>query len=471
MKDTKFNILFLLLPDKDKKRFIEFLNSPFHNNSPRLSKLGTYFHTHKKTAKEEAFAHVYGSKRKYSDILFRRLMNGLLEELKKFISVSAFLNDKVEENTFLLKSLKEMGQEKMLDEVLSKQTKLIASISKNDSSFYYKKFLLETEKYEFNLSQKQLKLESQFSNIFSSLEDFYLFNKLKYYCHALNQKNIIKADFQVLYKEEILKNLKEGRHKSNAGIMIYYYILLLLLEEGEESNYKKVKKMLRDKHSLFVQAEARDMLVFIQNYCIRQINKGLSVYLKEIFYLYQFSVEKKLVYENGYISPQTFKNIVSTALRLKKGNWAQEFIRKYASRIVKQHSSNSFNYNMANVYYSQKKYGACLKLLQQVNFKEAFYGLDAKVLFLKTFYEQGDYEALDRFWFSFYMYVKRNRYISDAHKTGYLNFLKFTRKLMVVDESNVQKLEQLKIAVQNTKPVSNINWLLEMLEEKMSRSE
>ncbi len=466
MKNTKFYILFLLLSSKDKKRFLEFLCSPFHNKSPRLEKLGEYFYSHKKPIKEQAFQYVYSTKRKYNDVLMRRLMNGLLEDLKKFISVTQFLDAKIETNTFLVNGLKEMKQEKLLDEVLSKQTKLISDNLKNDSSFYYNRFLLETEKYAMNLSQKQLKLESRFSQIFSSLEEFYLFNKLKYYCHALNQKNIIKTDFQILYREEILKNLKEGHYKTNAGVMIYYHILLLLLEEDEGINYKKVKKLLQENHYLFAQAEARDMLVFAQNYCIKQINRGRINYLKEVFYFYQFSIEKNLVYENGFISPQTFKNIVSTALRIKKGKWAQLFIKNYSTKVIKQHRANTFNYNMANVHYSQKQYGACLKLLQQVNFKEAFYGLDAKVLMLKTFYEQKDFEALDRFWFSFYMYVKRNHYISDAHKTSYLNFLKFTRKLMTVSNSDISKLKKIKTEIQNTKPISNINWLLEMVGKK-----
>ena len=104
---------------------------------------------------------------------------------------------------------------------------------------------METEKYAFNISQKQLKLESQFSTLFSTLEEFYLFNKLKYYCHAINQKNIVKTDFQILYQDEILKNLKAGYYKNNPGVMIYYHTLLLLLEEGESDNYKQLKNLLK----------------------------------------------------------------------------------------------------------------------------------------------------------------------------------------------------------------------------------
>ena len=210
------------------------------------------------------------------------------------------------------------------------------------------------------------------------------------------------------------------------------------------------------------------MLVFAENHCIKQINRGNILYLEEIFYFYLFSIGKNLIYEKGFISPQTFKNIVSTALRLKKEKWAQSFIKKYAEKVVKQNQANAFNYNMANVHYSQEQYGACLKLLQKVNFKEAFYGFDAKVLMLKTFYEQGDYYALDRFWFSFYMYIKRNHYISDTHKTSYLNFLKYTKKLVAVNKTDVLKIADIKTEIQNTQPISNINWLLEMVKKKLS---
>ena len=128
MKTSKFYVLFLSLQNKDKKRFLDFLLSPFHNHSPRLVKLGEYFVKHTKVIKEDAYAYVYGAKKKYSDVLMRRLMNGLLVELKKFISITQFLDDKIEFNTFLLKGINEMNQEKMQNEVLLKQTKLIVGI-------------------------------------------------------------------------------------------------------------------------------------------------------------------------------------------------------------------------------------------------------------------------------------------------------------------------------------------------------
>lgn len=467
MQHTKFYDLYFALPSREQKHFLTFLQSPFFNQSPRLVKLGEYFLANKKPMKEEAFAYVYTAKRKYNDVLMRRLMNSLLEELKRFMEVSSFLDSKMEKNTFLLRKCKELNQEKMLNEVLGRQEQLITKFPKSDSTFYYHQFLLETEKYSFNLIRQQIKVESRLPQIFGSLEQFYLFNKLKYYCHALSQKNIIKTNFQILYKEEILKNIKEGYYKNSPGIMIYYHIMAILLEEEEEKNFRILKNLLKTNFSLFVHEEARDMHLFAQNYCIKQINKGNSDYLKEVFYFYQFTIDKNILYENGRIPPQTFKNIVTTALRLKKLKWSQAFIKNYVAKVGEKHQANAYRYNMANLYYYQQKYGACLKLLQEVDFKEAFYGFDAKVLLFKTFYEQGDYEALDRFWFSFYMYVKRNRFISDAHKTSYLNFLKFTRKLMVADKSNQQKMEQLKAAIQHAKPISNINWLLEMVEKKL----
>jgi hypothetical protein len=81
MINSKFAVLFLLLTKQDRNRFLAFLHSTFHNNSPRLLRLGEYFQAHKRPVKEDAFTYVYSAKRKYSDVLMRRLMNGLLEEL------------------------------------------------------------------------------------------------------------------------------------------------------------------------------------------------------------------------------------------------------------------------------------------------------------------------------------------------------------------------------------------------------
>lgn len=464
---TKLFLLFQSLSGTEQQQFISTLSNSAFNNSPRLSKFGAYLLATTNPNREGAFKHIYGKTRAYNDLLFRQLENNLLNLLKKFIAGYEFQYDDISEKFYELKSYKKSNLVSMQQETLKKISTQLNSHSQKDSEFYYKSFHYYTEEYLFQLNNNLKQGEQVLKNLANSLEEFYLYNKLKYYCIAINQKNIIQIQNEIISIGALVSQLQIEHYKHNPGILIYYYILLTLTKPEEEDNFVQLEKNILKNFKLFTDKEANDMFVFAQNYCIKQSNKGNLNYLDTLFKFYSISVENSLLINNGTFPPQSFKNIVAVALRLKKIKWVEHFIKTFYKIIVDEHRKNAYNYNFANLYYYKKDYKKCLTHLQEVDFKNMFYGFDAKILLIKTYFEKGDYEALDGFLYSFYMFIKRNKFISAIHKTNYLNFMLYLKKLMKLKKYALPKqIQQIETAITNAKDVTNKTWLLEMLEAK-----
>ncbi len=466
MQNLRVVSLLNSLSKKEKIVFLQYLRSPFFNYTRRLIRLAEYLIKTQKPEKEKAFQYIHETKKsKYDDLAMRHVMMRLLDLLKNFIAYQTLFEDKLVVNLYLLKGLRKKNQSYLHKEILDSTQLLTERSALKDDTYYYYCYKLELEKNTLQQIGRNRIMEPNLPSILQSINELYLYTTLKYYCHTLNQKNVYANIPEMLFKEEFLKHLKVNDYKHNPGILIYHNIMLTLTDGEDEKHYTSLKALLNKYVGNFSKEEAREMYVFAQNFCIKQINKGNSKYLKKIFELYKTTLETEIVFENDCLSPQSFKNIVATALRLKKLDWCKKFIKNYHNRIIPEHKQNAYKYNMARLFFYEKKYKNCLQLLQEVNYKDAFYGFDSKVLLLKTFYEQKDYEALEHFILSFWMFVKRNKHLSETHKKSYLHLMSFIRKIVRIGGDKI-KLKKIREEIKNTQPIADANWLIEMIEVK-----
>jgi hypothetical protein len=123
---------------------------------------------------------------------------------------------------------------------------------------------------------------------------------------------------------------------------------------------------------------------------------------------------------------------------------------------------------MARVYFFRKEYDKVLELLQQVEYDDVFYLLDAKLTLVKTFYELKEFESLSALLDSFKMLLRRKKIISDEYRIIYTRFILFLKKLIQANEK--KKLLVLKDELQNARQVADISWLKEKVEEMLSKN-
>ena len=121
---------------------------------------------------------------------------------------------------------------------------------------------------------------------------------------------------------------------------------------------------------------------------------------------------------------------------------------------------NAWRYNLAFFYFQQEKYKSAMQLLIQVEFKDTLNNLDARRMLLKSYFELGEYDALDSLLDSFSRYINRQKELG-YHKDNYLNLIRFVKK--VIHTNDKEKLEKLKISILNTSALAEKEWLLEKI--------
>ena len=260
--------------------------------------------------------------------------------------------------------------------------------------------------------------------------------------------------------------MEEIDYEQYPPIALYYQIYLTLTDTENEEHYFKLRALL-DKYGLQFQAdEAKDVLYMAaQNYCIRKINKGNHKFTEEIFSLYEDLIQKGILIADGELSPWYFKNIVVVALRLGKYEWTEAFINNYSEHLPEAFRVNAVTYNLAQVYFYQKKHDKVIQLLQEVEYDDVAYNLGSKAMLLATYYETEEIEPLYSLFESFRAYLNRHKDIPVNRRRNYGNLIKFTKKLtrtMPGDESAIKKLKE---EIKSTKNIASVNWLKEKIAE------
>ena len=109
-------------------------------------------------------------------------------------------------------------------------------------------------------------------------------------------------------------------------------------------------------------------------------------------------------------------------------------------------------------------YQACLRLLAQTDYDDVFMSMDAKVMLLKVYYEEGEYSALESLLQSVSVFLQRQN-IMGYHREHYKNVIFFIKQLLQLPRASKEKVEELKTQVQQTEPLAERPWFLKQLEK------
>ena len=139
------------------------------------------------------------------------------------------------------------------------------------------------------------------------------------------------------------------------------------------------------------------------------INRGNQAYLLEALNLYKDMAATNLLTTNGKLSQFDYKNVVTTALRVKDFAFAGQFIYDYKNQLQPEERENAFTFNLARLHFYRKEYKQAMRLLQTIEYNDMFYQLDAKTTLLKCYYELGEYALLMSLKDSFVKLLRRKR--------------------------------------------------------------
>ncbi len=458
----------------EQNRLRKYIHSPYFNKNKGLIILFeeiTKYHNKVKSGKnvkpienEVLWSKIYPDK-KYEDVRFRKLRSDLLKLIEGFLAQQLFEENPLHQATYLIEAI---GRKKMkkLFESTSKTARKLADLQLlKPSNYYYYKYQIEKNLYQVKELEFKRFDKKNLEVIANNLDRFYLAEKLKYHCAILTQKSVNSHNYELLFIDEIIEHIKKYKYEEVPPIAVYYQQYLTLEEVDNETHYFEFKKMLRMHSDIFPKLEAQELYKSALNICIRNINKGRLTYYKEYFDLYEAILSKELIYVDGVLAPLHFKNIVVIALRLGKYEWTEKFIHEYQHRLPDANRENAVSFNLARLYFYQKRYDDVISLLQTVEYDDITYNLSSKTILIRTYYEIDEIDALDSLLESFRTYLGRQDKIPTQRKQNYLALVKFIRKLSRVIPGEQKSIKKIRAEFESSEGmISKDEWLKEKIE-------
>jgi hypothetical protein len=295
-----------------------------------------------------------------------------------------------------------------------------------------------------------------------ALDCYYWCNKLRIACDMASRSGVIKTGYDCFYLEELISLLPARPALAQEPAIQIYSCTLMMLQSGQAEHYQQLFALMQEHRGALAAAERHTLYHYLLNYCIRRINSGDSHYYRETWRLYQAMLEERVLLVNGYLSQWSFKNIVTTGIRLREFDWTASFMAAYQDRLPPEDCDNALAYNRAALGYARQDYDAALQYLQQVEFTDASYHIGTKIIQLKIYFETGAAEAFFSLVRAFEQYLRRQRELSDYRREANLNFVSLAKRafvLRLLPECDEKASAQWAEDLARLQPLANKEWL------------
>ena len=478
MKSTHLVKVLSALDAKELKKFDDWVKSPFFNKNKKVKTLWSFVLKHapkyddRDFTKEKAYYILFKNK-DYNSTQFNNIISDLLKLLFQYLAYQNFQKTSEFEKTCLMNELFAKGLNDSMLKISKRYQKAKARTPIRNSSHFFDNYLFYKQIDEYQLTQPTRDFNENLQLKNDELDLFYVATKLKIASDMASRNLVVQGNYDCHFLDEVLERIEKNFefYQAYPAITVYYNVIQTMTSK-DENYYFQLKDLLANNLSIFPKEELRVIYDYARNYCIRKINQGNSTYYKEILSLYQFLLDKQIIFKNGYLTQWDYKNIVTVGMRLKEYDWTEQFIHKYKIQLPPKEQENAYIYNMAVYHYERKAYEKSLLMLHEVRFTDASYHIGAKVIQIKSYYELDESEAFYSLIETFRIYIIRNRKLSEYRKKANLNFLKLVQKTFKLrDEAFIlskkvlqERRTMLQNDIKNLTPLINKTWLNQVID-------
>ncbi len=485
MIDTKLVQVLRVFSKKELKQLQTFIHSPLFNSNKKQYALNCELFDyiiqfapkfeHKKMSKEIAFQYLFPKKKQYRDQDMRYLLSNLLKLVEQYIVWQQINQDEWQEKMLLL----DFYEKKRLLKHFEGVKRILENYKKNDKKmpfkdveYYYNAFLLERKSsLVLNIRQKGQQ-NSGFQKRVHSLDQYYLLQQLYYYCEIISRAKVLgDQQYQAPLIEELLSFLPKSKYINNVSIALYYQATLMLKNIENIGNYRTLKELLHNHHALLEPMKMRNLYAYARNFCVWQPKERRAEFMKELLSLYDMQLSQGLLYENGYLIPPLFKNIVTTGLKIGDLVWTEHFIENNIEKVEPKYQQEVSDYNYAHLHFHQKKYVETIDLLIEKvenekvkvrKFEDIFYQVSARRLLIKAYYELDEFKIEDAF-NNLEVFLSMNKVtIAATTLERNRNFIKLCKrmyKLSPYAKGRQEKLSKIGADIDNTPQIADRKWI------------
>lgn len=410
-------------------------------------------------SQERLFAAAF-PKKKYDNRALRHTMSYLLDLVRRYLAIEEMESTGADYNYYLCRALRRRNLDELLDYEWKQAEKQLKSGPGRDARWHFDQYDLHLEKLEA-LAPRGRSASLDLQPIQQHLTVFYLSEMLRHACSALTHQAIGAQHHDTDFLDELLQLVDNGDWlKEHPAVALYYFLYRALREPGQPAFFEAWKAVLAAHAGKFASSELRDIHLLGINYCIRRMNSGQKEFIREAFELYRSGLAQNLLTENGWISGFTYKNVIRIGTALGEHDWVSLFFEQYKNSLHPRERESLYRYNLAFLHFRKQDFAQAMPLLQQLELEDRLNLLDARRMLLRSYYELGEFKALDSLLTSFAAYLRRQKDLG-YHRDLNLNLVRFTRRLLETRRSDRQAMKKLAEEVEGTEQIAEKAWLLE----------
>lgn len=456
--------LFFALNKREKKRFMQFLASPYHNRRQDIAELAVVLANYEEAgavpAKVNLWKRIY-PKKKFVDSSWRLLLSALSQQVERFLAVESVLDDEFELKIKVAEALEERISTRLHDKLLRESHRILEREEVRNAEYWLREYRYQEAYYRRALTRQPEK-DDHFGALSYSADRAFLAMKFRQNMWLLNHEQVYQWGYQATAIDRYILSLPEAEVEDIPALRLYYYGVQVLLQPENEQAFRQFTNSLFTQAEHLPDSEARDLYLLAINFGVRQVNSGYRAYFRQVMDLYQSGLEQGYLLRKGVLSRFTYHNIVTTALQIQDLAYAETFIEKWTGKLERRYRDRMYNFNRAKIAYASQRYDDALPLLQQANYHDPLLNLGARTLLLKIYFELGEWEVLQSHLDAFSSYLRRKPGIS-YHRTNYRNLIRFTRRLLKNEQANDTETEKLRLQIVDTATLTEKDWLLAQL--------
>lgn len=467
---SKIYTIYSCLSKKQLKRLELFFQSRFLvSNVIHLELFYSIKTNNKFKAKEDFFK----NKHNINDSKMNKLISEHFDYLKKFLSLE---NNSIHEIDKLSAISTINLDSKFIDTEIRKTRK---ELDKLKTENYYN-YILD----DYNLTRIEMnsylrltkvpleKIKEKFLNQNTTLDNFYLWNKVRLLCSYYSLNSVLNFEKVTLLQQEVESLLLNDVNKFSLAIVLYWNIIQIRKDVNNIELFEQLLEKISTEDFLKLQySDQSEIYQYIIGLCIIMIvRKNQTQFNISLFNLYNTALEKGYLTNNQHlITQRTFKNIVRCALNNNQFEWTKNILKKTVNLIQEKDIENALAYNYGVYYYYTKEYEKSLRSFSQLPYDNLFYAVDLRTFLIRLYFELEEIDSLFSLIESFRAFLKRNTSYSKVMITSFRNFLNAIKKIAETNPRDFKKLKKLQIKVIELNPVIEKKWILTILDERIQK--
>jgi hypothetical protein len=460
--DSNLYQLFSSLTPNELKELDKAVHSAYFNYRPEEISLYEYLVNTKKGKQTEITAEAackYMFPKQKADMAkLRHVMTYLTRIITRYITIREMEEAEEQKKLLLTRAMRKRNLNKIFLANYETTKGHFETEAQLSPDLYYNQFQLQTEYYIYSIANRKAKNED-LKRLSDDLDSFYIIQKLKHACNILSYKTIFKFEHDDELMGETMALIEKKNLLTNPLVNLLYHNYLCISEPDNETYFAQLKHLLLNSSQRIDNKELRDIFTLAINYCIKRLNTGGQKYYKEVFEIYRAGLQREVFEDRGKLSPFTYKNISAIAIGLKEFDWVATFLEEYKPKLDAETRDGFYAYCMARYYFAIGKYEQAGSLLHEVEVKEQFTDLDARVLLIKTYYELDEFSLLDYSIDNLKQQLKRKK-LQSYHETVYGNFVKTISKLIHLRPYDKKGRTAFKEKLAATAAVAEKEWLM-----------